>query len=215
MGMDEYYGQPNLIKPLFEALLENPDFRITLADRLYKHLHSGGALTDTNSKARWVNTTQVIEQAIIGESARWGDTREDAPITQEDWFRARDNVLAQMEGNAAKLISLAREAGYYPPIDPPALNLHNRETVAGFRLTMDVPSPQSSTVYYTTDGSDPRQRGTGLVSPGAHKYSGPLVLTSTTQVKARAFGEAISTRSAEHAWSALHEATFYVGSARP
>jgi hypothetical protein len=118
MGLDEYNGQPNLVKPLFEALLENPDFRSELADRLYLHLFNDGALSDANSQARWTSINAVIEQAIIAESARWGDTREEIPITQDDWFRARDDVLAQMEGNAERLIDLAREAGYYPAIDP-------------------------------------------------------------------------------------------------
>jgi hypothetical protein len=211
MGMDEYNGQPNLIKPLFEALLENPDFRITLADRLYKHLHNDGALTDANSKARWIDTNKVIEQAIIGESARWGDTREDAPITQEDWFRARDDVLAQMEGNAAKLISLARQAGYYPPVDPPVFAPLNGEIVTTLELTMSIPSSQELNIYYTTDGSDPRQKGTGIVSPNAHRYTGPLVLTSTTQVKARVLSKVASSPWAGQEWSALNEAIFVIG----
>jgi hypothetical protein len=208
MEMDEYNGQPNLIKPLFEALLENPDFRITLADRLYKHLFNDGALTDANSKARWINLNNVIEQAIIGESARWGDTREDTPITQEDWFKARDDVLVQMEGNAAKLISLARQAGYYPPVDPPVFAPLNGEIVTSLELTMSVPPSQEGTIYYTTDGSDPRQEGTGTVSPNAHRYAGPLLLTSTTQVKARVFSEGASPPWAGQAWSALSEGTY-------
>jgi hypothetical protein len=211
MGMDEYNGQPNLIKPLFEALLENPDFRITLADRLYKHLFNDGALTDANSKARWINMNNVIQQAIIGESARWGDTREDTPITQEDWFRARDDVLVQMEGNAAKLISLARQAGYYPPVDPPVFAPLNGESVTRFELTMSTPSSQEGIIYYTTDGSDPRQKGTGAVSPNAHRYAGPLVLTSTTQVKARVFSKAASSPWVGQAWSALNEAILGIG----
>jgi len=211
MEMDEYYDRPNLIKPLFEALLKNPDFCITLADRLYKHLYNDGALTDENSKVRWIGINDTIEQAIIAESARWGDTREDTPITQEDWFEARDDVLGQMEGNAARLVSLAREAGYYPLIDPPAFNRHGGQIVPGFELTIDVPSSQVGTVYYTTDGSDPRQMGTGAVSPGARRYSGPLVLTSTTQVKARAFSSTDASSLPWQGWSALNEAVWHTG----
>ena len=211
MGMNEYNGQPNLIKPLFEALLENPDFRITLADRLYKHFFNDGALTDANSKARWININNVIEQAIIGESARWGDTREDTPITQEDWFKAKDDVLVQMEGNAAKLISLARQAGYYPPVDPPVFAPQNGEIVTSLELAMNIPSFQKGIIYYTTDGSDPRQKGTGIVSANAHRYTDPLVLTFTTQVKARVFSEAASPPWAGQAWSALNEEIFVIG----
>jgi hypothetical protein len=60
---------------------------------------------------------------------------------------------------------------------------------------------QSPTIYYTTDGSDPRQPVTGAVAPTATAYTGPVILTSTTQIKARLWaGE----------WSALNEATFKV-----
>jgi hypothetical protein len=214
MELDEYEGQPNLIKPLFEALLENPDFRMELADRLYKHLFNDGALGDANSQARWTSINNVIEQAIIGESARWGDTREDTPITQEDWFKARDDVLAQMEGNAAKLIALTRRAGYYPTIDPPAFNQRGGKVVSGFKLTMSVPSLQAGTIYYTTDGSDPRCQVTGAISSKANRYIGPLVLTATTHVKARAFnGHPLTsngTFASGQAWSALNEAVFSI-----
>ena len=210
MEMDEYYGRPNLIKLLFEALLKNPDFCITLADSLYKHLYNDGALTDENSKVRWIGINDTIEQAIIAESARWGDTREDTPIIQEDWFEARDDVLGQMEGNAARLVSLAREAGYYPPVDPPVFNQHGGEITSGFGLTMDAPPSLAGTVYYTVDGSDPRQTGTGTVSPSAHRYDDPLVLTSVIQVKARVLSETASPTRAGYAWSALSEATFTV-----
>ena len=211
MGMDEYYGRPNLIKPLFEALLQNPDFRITLADRLYRHLHHDGALTDENARARWVSINNTLEQAIIAESARWGDTREETPITQEDWIAAREDVLVQMEGNAAKLISLVREAGYYPPLDPPAFSQHGGQIAPGFELTIDLPTSQVGTIYYTTDGSDPRQGATGAVSPTAREYVGPLTLTSTTQIKARSFHSAGAASLPGQGWSALNEAIWHTG----
>ena len=61
---------------------------------------------------------------------------------------------------------------------------------------------QSITIYYTTDGSDPRQPVTGEIAPTAVAYHQPLVLTATTHVKARLF--------ADGSWSALNEATFKV-----
>ena len=210
LELDEYNGQPNLVKPLFEALLENSDFRMELADRLYRHLFNDGALSDAYSQARWISINSVIEQAIIGESARWGDTREDTPVTQEDWFKVRDDVLAQMEGNAVKLIGLAREAGYYPAIDPPLFNQHGGKVATGFKLTISVPSPEAGTIYYTTDGSDPRHQVTGTISPNANKYTSPLVLTATTHIKARVFRGEPSEPSAGQVWSALNEAVFSI-----
>lgn len=202
MEYDDYEGQPNLVKPLFKALLKNPDFRVELADRMYRHLFNDGPLADANSQARWLSLNQEIEQAIVGESARWGDTRFETPLTQEDWFKARDDVLRQMEGNAAKLIALAREAGYYPKIDPPAFSQPGGQIAPGFTLTMTGVSPGQGAIFYTTNGSDPRQPVTGAIAPAASIYRAPLVLAGATHLKARIFRGGV--------WSALHEASFTI-----
>ena len=124
---------------------------VEFADRLYKHLFNDGPLTDPNSQVRWLEVNQGLDRAIVGESARWGDARYDAPITPEHWLKARDNVLAQMEGNAAKLIRLTRAQGYYPIIDPPGFSQHGGVVTSGYQLNM---TPADGTIYYTTDGSD-------------------------------------------------------------
>ena len=202
----------NVLKLLFEALAKNPDFKIELADRLYKHLSNDGALTDANSQARWKRINDVIDRAVVGESARWGDTRYDTPVTRDDWLQARDGVLNQMDGNADKLIALAREAGYYPNLDPPVLNQNGGLVTPGFKLTMSTPLEKGGAdggiIHYTTDGSDPRLPVSGAVNPKALTYDAPLVLTRTTQVKARLLANDPSATSGD--WSALNEAVFKV-----
>jgi hypothetical protein len=195
---------PDTIRPIFVGLKQSPDFRIELADRMYKHLYHDGTLTDANSQTRWMRINDSIDRAIIGESARWGDVRSETPITRDDWLKARDAVLSQMDGNAAKLIGLAREVGYYPDLDPPTFNQHGGMVTMGFELTMTA---SRGTIYYTTDGSDPRLLVTGEVAPTAVAYNAPLVLTDTTWVKARVLDTDPATSSGQ-VWSALHEATF-------
>jgi hypothetical protein len=194
-------GWPNNIKPLFLALIQNPDFKVELADRMYKHLFNAGTLTDARAQARWLSLNAEIEQAIIGEVARWGDARFEPPLTQEDWFKARDDVLAQMSGNSTRLITLARDAGYYPALDPPIFNQRDGSVTAGFKLTMTAPTARGGDIYYTTDGSDPRLLVTGAVAPTAKLYRTPVVvLTEATHIKAR-------TQAGEQ-WSALQETVF-------
>jgi hypothetical protein len=214
LGKDKFGGKRNQIKPLVLALMQNPDFKMTFADRLYKHLFNDGALTDANAQARWQRINAPIELAIIGESARWGDALFDPPLTQADWRIARDNVTAQMEGNAARLIRLARAAGYYPELDPPRFSPQGGLAPAGFELRLDLPDAlegQATTgaymIYYTTDGSDPRQPITGAIAPGALPYQSPLPLTTTTRIKTRLFKNSSSTQPI---WSALNEATFSI-----
>ncbi|MCB0213514.1 MAG: CotH kinase family protein, partial [Anaerolineae bacterium] len=206
MEYDEYNDQPNRVKPLLKALLDNSDFRIELADRLFKHLFNDGALTESQARHRWQAINQIVEPAIIAESARWGDVRFDPPLTQADWFKARDDVSQQIEGNPARMIAIAREAGYYPELDPPLFNQPAGPITPGISLNLETPAAQESIIFYTTDGSDPRLPGTGAVSPMATIYRKPLVLTATTHIKARAFGQG--------AWSALNEAIYRVDEAK-
>ena len=78
---------------------------------MYKHTSPGGPLSDEQAKARWMEITGELEEAILAESARWGDTWYERPITPEDWTQGRNDVLAQMEGNDARLLDQARAQG--------------------------------------------------------------------------------------------------------
>ena len=205
MEFDEYLDRPNLVKPLFKAVLDNPDFRMELADRMYKHLFNNGPLTDANAQARWQGLNNAVEPAIVAESARWGDARFDSPLMPADWLAARDDVLAQMAGNAVRLIKLAREAGYYPEIDPPQFNRPGGPLEPGFKLTLA--SPPEGVIYYTTDGTDPRLAVTGEVAPVANIYRNALVLTDTVHIKTRMLSRGV--------WSALNEADFKLKTSPP
>lgn len=202
LGKETFDGRRNLTKRLAEALMENPDFRLTLADRMYKHLFNDGALTEANAEARWLDITQPLEQAIIGESARWGDVVFDPPLTQADWQIARQDVLNQMDGNVAKLVEQARRTGYYPAIDPPTFNPPGGLVAPNSELILIPPKPGEGELYYTLDGSDPRQAVSGAVTPQAIRYDTPLVLTTTTRLKARTFANGV--------WSALAETAYRV-----
>jgi hypothetical protein len=194
---------PNIIKSLFAALLLNPDFRVTLADRLYKQISPGGALSDESARARWLEITGELEEAMIAESARWGDTWFDPPITQADWHEGRGAVLAQMNGNAARLLALARAQGYYPPVDPPVFSQAGGSFEGRLRLTM---SAWQGDIYYTLDGSDPRAQVTGAVNPAAIQYADAIELSGSTRVRARVLADGV--------WSAMNEADF-VESSQP
>jgi hypothetical protein len=168
-------------------------------------------LTDANTQARWMDINNRIDQAIVDESARWGDVRREDPLGQQDWLQARDAVLTQMDGNADRLIALVREAGYYPPVDPPIFNQYGGLVTPGFELEM---AAAEGTVYYTTDGTDPRVPLTGTISSAAKPYSGPVVITATTPIKARVLLDNALTPE-EPVWSALAEATFNVVAGQP
>ncbi|MBL4683143.1 MAG: hypothetical protein JKY37_01025 [Nannocystaceae bacterium] len=68
--------------------------------------------------ASWNTLNTYIEQAIVLESARWGDERIDDTgqrYTRDDqWAAARDAVTDDLQGRATKLIEALTNAGYHP-----------------------------------------------------------------------------------------------------
>lgn len=201
LGPDSVDGAPfpNVIKQVFQALMGNADFRQTFADRLYRQLQPDGALSDQQAMQRWQTITAPLANAIVAESARWGDARYADPITLSDWQRASANVLAQMRGNGDKLLRLARAAGYYPQLDPPQFEPMVTTFDDHVPVTMAAAAGE---IYYTTDGSDPRLAGSGAIAPTAQLYQAPLALTTATVVKARS--REVDT-SGRVSWSALQE----------
>lgn len=66
-------------------------------------------------------------------------------------------------------------------------------------LARTYSNPSAGSVYYTTDGSDPRTN-TGAISPSAHLYSGQITISSTTEINARTF--------VNGAWSAVSDQVY-------
>ncbi|MBN1673845.1 MAG: fibronectin type III domain-containing protein [Kiritimatiellae bacterium] len=199
----------HLIPNLWRKLDDNKDFLTTFADRVYKHGYNGGALTESNAKARWDDLCNRIDGAVVGESARWGDRCRDAAgtsfpvITRNDhWRPACTKIRNMMTGNVAQLISALRARGWYPSLDAPVYAKHGGTVAAGYKLTIDR-NNSSGTLFYRGDGQDPRVSGgevlAGSASAGA---SATLSLTETTTVMARVKNGAT--------WSALAEARFAV-----
>lgn len=203
-------GQPenlpaNIHRSLLETLLaESADFKMTFADRLYQNLANNGPLADAHAQARWQELNQAIEPAIMADLAHAGAVDNLASGQAADELIFSAEVLAQMAGNADRLVAQAREAGYYPAFDPPQFSQSGGLVEAGFTLEMSLADDSCSTcvIYYTTDGSDPRLPITGEVIPIARTYESPVALNSTTHVKARVWNNGV--------WSVLQQATFSV-----
>ncbi len=166
---------------LFVQLLANPDFRQMFADHVYKDLST--ALSPTGAAAIYQSLANTISTAVLDESARWGNLGEldgtwnelGTPATwttQLDmelgsWFPAR---TATMFSQFATAVTFSPATGgsetytMYPSFSPPVLSVNgtveNGGTVApGAALTM---AASTGTIYYTTDGSDPRVSGTNF-----------------------------------------------------
>ncbi|MDB4301844.1 CotH kinase family protein, partial [Akkermansiaceae bacterium] len=185
------------------TLESNSEYQVRLADRVQKHFYGNGALTPAQTEARWEKYASDIDRAIIAESARWGDHRRATPYTRDaewlteqtrlytDYFPVRTtNVL-----NNLSLLSVAAPI-YLVGGSPQVEGL----IPAGASLTVTG----SGTIYYTTDGTDPRLDG-GTISPNATSVaSGSTIpISSGALVKARGLSGAN--------WSAVTEGIYLVG----
>lgn len=190
---------------LHSKLKANSEYLITFADRVHKHFFNGGALTPEANLARYQALMDEISIAIIAESARWGDTlRPTAPRTRDDdWVPAtnwvKNNYLNASPSTRTEIVlQQLKAAGLYPTVDAPEYNQFGGSVPMGFNVVVTAPA---GTIYYTTDGSDPRLIGGAVNGTAQSGASGLTVLiNATTQVKARARNGTT--------WSAITDATF-------
>lgn len=172
-GLDAEIGQ------IYDRLTASEEFQMLWADRVQKHFYNGGVLTPEHITNRFEQLEAELSELIPNmdtEILDWADQRE--PI-----------YFSQMSAE-----------GLLAPIQAPTFGQHGGRVPVGFDLTMTAPS---GTIYYTTDGSDPRVKFTGAISGSAASYPGGagVAINSTVTVKARA-------RQNSSTWSALTEATF-------
>jgi hypothetical protein len=171
-------------------LFDDPNFAQRWADR-WQELRRG-VLSDDNLRATVDGHASQLPEAQARNFARWssgkpnGGQYADAGLAGweaevshfANWLVLRANW---MDGQMVQLPSLTPEPG---------------NTSVGQLVELSV--VPGTLVYYTLDGSDPRAPGGG-VSSAAIQYTGPISISSTTQINARAFkaGQAITP------WSSL------------
>ena len=219
-------GSPALI---YNALRNNAEFRLRFADHLQKQFSIGGVLyTDPANPipdpahpernvpaAIYLKRIAEINTAIVDESARWGGYLLTTNYTRNDhWLRELNNLLGYTNnpGNttnyfplrSAVVLNQYKAIGLLPSVSAPVFNQPGGNVPAGFELTLANPNT-NGTIYYTTNGTDPRVYGSGAVAPGALVYTNgtPLVLNRSVIVNARVFNGS---------WSALSAGNFTVGS---
>ena len=188
---------------LWRALRENDEFLLLFADRVQKHCFGDGALSEDKARDRWLALNDTIEQAILGESARWGDAVKSSPRTRDrHWQREVDRVADKsLRRNSERLVEALRDEKYYPDIDPPRFSSGETVVPAGFGLSMSRPDGRGR-IYYTIDGSDPRERRSGDVANAAERFEDPISIDEATEIKARILDDS--------EWSALATRRFYL-----
>jgi hypothetical protein len=189
---------------LHKKLRDNAEYRLRFADRIHRHFFNNGVLTPSwvaNELDKWIDT---LELPLIAESARWGDAQQANPVGMARWqteINYQKNTY--LPNRTATVLNQLQSQDLYPSVTAPSFSQHGGNVSAGLQLTMTAPT---GTIYYTFDGSDPRDStiASPNISASALKYNPnitPLIMSSTL-AKARVLSGAT--------WSALNEASFFV-----
>ncbi len=215
---------------LHELLAYSAEYRQRFADRVQRHLANGGALTTASSLGRVNALAAQVDPIIHAEAARWGS----ATLNKTSWLAAKSTITtfisaggnaqggftnfgAQSDGRTSLILAQLR--GYQEPTGTakPLAGLATllAPTFSGqfggavgnpYNFNIANPNGGTGTLYYTTDGTDPRDIG-GAVKAGALTGASPIpvTLTSTATVRARVYNSGLQT------WSPLTEAQYLVG----
>lgn len=178
--------EPTSILPrIWHALRVNPEFMLTFADHVQRLTSDGGALSDDEALARFDTLNSYVRDAVVDESARWGDSLKIFGLPTRtrdvDWQREVDRIRALIPGNGARLIAALRSTGYFPVVDAPVVEPAGGTAAPGQQATITDPNA-TGTVYYTADGSDPRAPG-GAVSATALAYTSPVDVSNPVRVR--------------------------------
>ncbi|MFT6863524.1 MAG: hypothetical protein ACJAVK_002085 [Akkermansiaceae bacterium] len=147
------------------------EYAIRFADRAYNHLFNDGALTPENGAAQWAARADGIREAMKAESARWGDAKREPALTLVNWEAAlQREYTGWFPLRTPVTLNQLRATNVYPDLDPPTFSQQGGSVPEDFELLI---SSAVGTIYYTTDGSDPRQIG-GTFNPAATMLPGSV-----------------------------------------
>jgi hypothetical protein len=161
----------------YGGLRSNPEFCLRFADRVYLAFFNHGPLYVDPVYPQWdplhperncpaalyAELADGIEQAMVAESARWGDVKGVSPYRIDQWRDERDWVLnAYLPQRSGIVLDQLRRAGLYPALDPPSFQINGVPSQGGVvppGSALAMTASAGATTYYTTDGSDPRTPG--------------------------------------------------------
>ena len=176
---------------LWQQCLANAEFRRLVADRAHSLLSPGGILSPQKTREVFLGRMKQIEQAVVGESARWGDLgnrrrgflgifgggNTGARTRDEDWRKEANRILNDyLPLRSGVVLSQLWRQGLMPDISPPRYSL-----APGGQLELSAPRGR---IYYCLGGNDPRGEEDEL-NPSARPYDSPINTRENLPVRMR------------------------------
>ncbi|MGD0551133.1 MAG: lamin tail domain-containing protein [Sedimentisphaerales bacterium] len=139
------------ISQIYRALKANSNFRQLFADRIHKLYHNSGVMTQSHLVAKWWEVQNEVSSVLP-----YQDT-----FTPNVFLPKREPyVLAAFETNGL----------YDRSFGAPVFNVNGSYKFGGYvsstdSFTITDPCASGGTIYYATDGSDPRLPATAITTP--------------------------------------------------
>ena len=163
----------NWLNKPYTYLRSNDEFKLRFADHVHKAFFNAGPLYVDADHPDWdpahpernrpaalyAELADLVEPAMVCETARWGDVGGTQYTIENNWRPQRDWVLyTYMRQRSDIVLDDLEAAGLYPTVEAPVFHINGQQMNGGQvnfgdQLTM---TPSTGTIYYTTDGSDPR-----------------------------------------------------------
>jgi len=121
------------IARIYQSLMNSPEFRLRWADRFHKLFFNGGPFEDDRNLERYEEMRAEMSGVLSGMSTS----------IRTNWVPNRRGII----------IEDMRQAGLYRSDTAPVFSLPAGPVSANNPLSMSTPG---GVIYYTTDGSDPR-----------------------------------------------------------
>ena len=168
---------------VYSSFIKSPEFRLLFADRVLKHFYHQGAMTDSRLNSVFNELSDQMSPMIQHLTGQ--------PI-EEVWFR---NWLP---ARRQKLFEFMRLHGLWPDVYAPSFNIES--SIVEVNTDIEITSFNGEgSVYYTIDGTDPRQPGGQIQGT---PVIGSISIDQTLLLRARTLlnGE----------WSPMREAVYTV-----
>ncbi len=206
-------GGANRPTGLQAVLIKSSLYKRRFHDRVQKHCFHGGPLSPEGSAKIWKARSDLMDIAIVAESARWGDYKRDLfpgrwPAANYDLYTKNDHYLVNQQflfdryfpERTAIVLEQMEDARYITRDRAPEFEVGGAPQHGGVVAPDDIITVSGGgTIVYTLDGSEPADEGALTYDRNAG-----IKLAGSATIKARA-------KSIFGSVSPLAEAFFAVG----